>query len=173
MSKTIAKKLYCLTWLNSNLRQAGIHSKCMRYDLSNDKSKLSICYLDYLFNPQFIFVYRSSRLCYRIIYKNQTITARNSGIATKFLIEIFDEIIPVCDKYKILTVAELHELDKKHLYPGAEFNSIHHSKNYDLSQRLTEYNKARNISANLIIGKIDKKVKKLTSNPTDTPTKPQ
>ena len=101
-------KIYHLFYLDANLRKSGAAKKCFKYDLSSNGSMLHIVYHDFLLNEQFIFVFRTSRLCYRIFYDGVLCSRRTCKVATAFIEQILSEIIKNNDYYKVMTLAEFN-----------------------------------------------------------------
>ena len=147
MSKTETKNLklavkYSLTWLDHNLRDCGVHKKCFNYNISGDRTMLRIVYLDYLCRQQYIFVFRTSRLCYRICYGNTMINANSAGIATNKILDLLDTIIAKAKVYDSITVREHNKLN-----PELDFyvnGDLDFNKRMELSRRDNkDYNKKR------------------------------
>ena len=124
-------KKYDLFWLDGNLCRAGIHGKVLEYRLSGDASKLLIVYLDGSLQKQFMYVFRTSRLCYRIVYKTKFISARTCKAATSVLLDILSDIVQLNEYYHVLTVAELIKMDST-----LSDSVLPHKKRMDLFRRL-------------------------------------
>lgn len=107
MNKT---KIYSLVYLDYNLKQLGIAGKCFKYELSGAKDCLHIVYLDSYLQEQFIVVFRTSRLCYRIYHNGNLITRRSCKLATVCVSDILTDIISLNDYYNVMTVSELNKL---------------------------------------------------------------
>lgn len=105
-------KKHTLVWLDDNLHRLGYSKRCFDYKLFRDKTMLFIAYLDIFLDEQFIFVFRTSRLCYRIYYNGKIFSCRTCKETTKFMLDILDDTIQKNDYYKTITIAELNELDK-------------------------------------------------------------
>jgi hypothetical protein len=104
-------KTYSLIWLDDNLRRSGIAGRCFKYELSAAKDCLHIVYLDRYLQEQFIAVFRTSRLCYRIYYSGKFVTARTVKAATVRMSGILTDIITESEYYSVMTVAEYMSLD--------------------------------------------------------------
>jgi hypothetical protein len=103
-------KTYSLIHLDDNLCRAGVARQCLRYSLSGDNACLHIVYLDNYLREQYISVFRTSRLCYRI-YCNGVMTSKRTCRETaEHLAAVLSELIEKNDYYKTITVAELASL---------------------------------------------------------------
>ena len=131
---------YSLIWLDHSLRNSGIHKKCFGYNVSGDSSMLRIVYLDYLCRQQYIFVFRTSRLCYRICYGNTMINANSAGTATTKILHLLDTVIAKAKIYDSITVREHNKLN-----PELDFyinGDLDFNKKMELSRRSNkDYNK--------------------------------
>ena len=117
--KKDSRPTYSVFNVYERLRELGFLKKC-RLELSGDKSKLTLKYVDYLNSEQFIYIFRTSRLCYRICHKGELLTSgQNIKSVTDRLLDILNEIIATSDIYRVITVRELAELEtKKDFYNG-------------------------------------------------------
>ena len=100
------KKTHCLTWLYKNLCEKGINKLCIRHEISSGIEDLHIVYLDKLLNERFITIFRTSRLCYRIRYNGQYLTARTAKSATALVLEILSQILLESEYAKTMTLIE-------------------------------------------------------------------
>jgi hypothetical protein len=100
-----------LVYVDYHLRAVGVAQKCLRYELSDDKTVLHVAYLDYKLETQFIAVFRTSALAYRIYHGGKLTTRRTAKQACEYLHGVLSDIIVAAEHYKVLTVAELNRLD--------------------------------------------------------------
>jgi len=103
-------KEYSLLYLIENLKRAGVW-EILHGRVSSDHTKLDLMYLDSFLNIQKIYVFRTSRLAYRIFYKTKFITARTCKIATATILEMLNDVIELNEYYSVLTVAEYVRLN--------------------------------------------------------------
>jgi hypothetical protein len=101
---------YSLISLDHELKTAGLTQSCIKYALSGDSLCLHIVYLDYSLAEQYISVFRTSRLCYRIYYNGVMTSKRTCREAFNFLAAVLTEVIAKNEYYKTITVAELGNL---------------------------------------------------------------
>jgi isocitrate lyase len=105
-------KLHSLVWLDYDLKRVGISGRCYRYELSAAHDCLHIAYLDKMLNEQFISVFRTSRLAYRIYYNGELLTARTAAAAAKLLDGILTKLITDNEYYSVMTVAEFLQFNR-------------------------------------------------------------
>lgn len=106
---------------------SGARAKCFKYLLSASRSELCIVYHNRYFEERFLFVFRTSRLCYRIYYEGTLVSKRTAAEAAEYLHVLLADIIKRCSQYKVMTVAELNR-----------FTGFTYSNRMDLFRRLEE-----------------------------------
>jgi len=103
-------KKYDLIYLIDNLKRAGVW-ELLHGRISSDYTKLDLMYLDSFLNIQKVYVFRTSRLAYRIFYKTEFITARTCKVATATILEMLSDIIKLNEYYSVINVAEYVRLN--------------------------------------------------------------
>lgn len=102
--------IYNLASLIWSLRDIGYFSFCRRYEVSADNSTLYIVFFDYILHEQFITVFRTSVLCYRVYYNGKLYSARTLIKALDLLDRIRLLILDNNKLYGVMTVSELKTL---------------------------------------------------------------
>jgi len=106
INKPKKKVRYCLTWLYSNLCEAGLNNLCLRHEISSGLEDLHIVYLNKLLQEKFISIFRTSRLCFRIRYDGKLLTAKTTKSATVLVLDILQQILASCEWSKAMSVHE-------------------------------------------------------------------
>jgi len=122
--KKLKKEPYKLFWVDSNLKDAGVKTKCFKYILSSNGSQLTIIYFDYLLDEQHLNLFRTSRHSYRVYFNGKLNSFRTAKTTSDYIINSLNKFLTHSEYLKSLSV-----------YDNLTLDTITHNKKLELFRK--------------------------------------